>query len=500
MSVIFDTKEAVFFIGGRGDKSGDKYAGGGCTKTFWGDINDPSKTLADVMDANGGVLSDILASLGDTACDVVTNGSGKVRITKVDGGYFTDCSAGLIVRAVFAATYTSGRYEVTAVDGVNGDWIDIDETYSADTTCSAQVGGAFPNLQDALDLADSDTYSVYILDNKDETITTKIDFDTHSGAADSHVFIIGMNADCTVEEEITIATTTELSNGILCFADGLDYSEWRNIDFDAGNKTDDGAYCVYNNFIGSHSHKFIECKFRGASSAGVYWKGLYFRFFGCDFYDNTGYGLNMPSWAAAYGIMSNCSLHDNVGGGALWGCKSCVIDFCKFYDNTTIGLDVSDGGDYAIIVNNTAYINDGDGFEIDDAAIDTVVFNNASVGNGGYGFDLQGKTIPPAFFGYNLAAGNTGNGSDTTHCTECLDTAFANFRHGNNIASVQAAAEIFTSVEDDSEDFTPKAGSDLIDAGFDGGYGEMDIGAVQSANGGGGGGLLTSLGMSGGFD
>ena len=81
MSVIFESKDSVFFVGGRGAKTGDQYAGGGCTKDFWGDLNNPNKTLADVMDTNGLALSSVAAGLGNTACDVVSNGSGKVRIT-----------------------------------------------------------------------------------------------------------------------------------------------------------------------------------------------------------------------------------------------------------------------------------------------------------------------------------------------------------------------------------------------------------------------------------
>ncbi|HUS72882.1 MAG TPA: hypothetical protein VMY06_07420, partial [Sedimentisphaerales bacterium] len=157
MPIIFDSKDAVFFVGGRGTKEGDTVAGGGCTKDFWGDLKNPSKTLAEVMDANGKPLSSILASLGNTACDVVNNGSGKVRITKAGQGYFMGCCAGLIARIDFAAVYTDGRYEVIAVDGANGDWVDIDETYSADTTCGTQVGGAFPSLQIASDNTDANS-------------------------------------------------------------------------------------------------------------------------------------------------------------------------------------------------------------------------------------------------------------------------------------------------------------------------------------------------------
>jgi hypothetical protein len=201
MSVIFDTKDSVFFVGGRGAKTGDQYAGGGCTKDFWGDLKNPSKSLSDVMGTNGEQLSDVAASLGDAACDVENNGSGKVRIIKSGLGYFTNCSAGLIANVNFAGVYTNGRYEVINVDSGSGNWVDIDESYSSDTTCGTWVGGAFNKLQQALDNTDANAgsaHNVYILTNKDETFSAagdQIDVDAGGGSKTSNTWkrIIGIN-------------------------------------------------------------------------------------------------------------------------------------------------------------------------------------------------------------------------------------------------------------------------------------------------------------------
>lgn len=203
MSIIFDSKDSVFFVGGRGTKTGDSFGGGGCTKEFWGDLKNPSKTLADVMDENGFSLSNILASMGVGACDVVNNGSGKIRVTKAGQGYFTGCCAGLIARIQFAAVYTDGRYEVIAVDGANGDWVDIDETYSADTTCGISVGGAFPKIQFASDCTDANSaypHNVDILTNKEELFTgagDEIDIDVGGGnpALSTWKRVIGIDDD-----------------------------------------------------------------------------------------------------------------------------------------------------------------------------------------------------------------------------------------------------------------------------------------------------------------
>jgi hypothetical protein len=205
MSVIFESKDAVFFVGGRGAKIGDQYAGGGCTKDFWGDINSPVKSLSDVMDANGGPLSATAAWSGSgNACTVTNNGSGKVRITKSDA--FANCAAGLVanVSGLMVVFYPNGddRYEVLAVDG-SGNYIDIDLAYVADDTCDVKAGGAFETIQNASDntTASSATpQNVYILTNKDETFTgagDQIDLDTGQGTVVNNTdkYIIGIDAD-----------------------------------------------------------------------------------------------------------------------------------------------------------------------------------------------------------------------------------------------------------------------------------------------------------------
>ncbi|HIJ53456.1 MAG TPA: hypothetical protein HPP66_09930 [Planctomycetes bacterium] len=273
MPIIFDSKDAVFFVGGRGAQSDNPYAGGGCTKDFWGDLNSPSKTLADVMDANGGCLSSVYASLGDTACDVITNGSGKVRITKSGEGWFTDCCVGLIVRAGFAATYTSGRYEVTAVDG-SGDWIDIDETYSADTTCSAEVGGALPNLRIASDNTDANSttpHNVYILTNNAQTFAStadKIDIDTGGGDLASNTWkrIIGIDNDGVELADGLFVTIDANNKACDCInVDQVDNIEFRHIyAYNTG-----GSFSGYNFDKTANHYGFIlkECKATDSSYA-----------------------------------------------------------------------------------------------------------------------------------------------------------------------------------------------------------------------------------------
>lgn len=272
MPIIFDSKDAVFFVGGRGGKEGDQYAGGGCTKEFWGNLNSPDKTLADVMDANGGVLSSVLA--GTIGCNVVDNGSGKVRLTSPGNSYFTDCCAGLITRCIFTSVYASGRYEVIAVDENNGDWIDIDEPYSADTTSTAQVGGAFNKIQQAADNSDANAttpHNVEILTNKAETFTStasSIDIDAGGGDLASNTWkrIIGIDNDGVELADGLFVTIDANNKACDCInVDQVDNIEFRHIyAYNTG-----GSFSGYNFDKTANHYGFIlkECKATDSSYA-----------------------------------------------------------------------------------------------------------------------------------------------------------------------------------------------------------------------------------------
>jgi len=196
MPIIFDSKDSVFFIGGNGTKAGSANSGG-LTKEAWGDLDNPNLQLSDVMNLNGAAKGGYYFPEYFT---VTNNGSGKLRITKEGEGLFSECIAGLIALVNFTAVYSLGRYEVIAVDGANGDWVDIDETYSADTTCGIAVGGAFPSIQYASDCTDASSaypHNVTILTNKDETFTSasRIDIDAGGGDLSSNTWkrIIGID-------------------------------------------------------------------------------------------------------------------------------------------------------------------------------------------------------------------------------------------------------------------------------------------------------------------
>ena len=199
MAIVFSDFNTVFFVGGRGTKAGDANAGGGAVKTDWEGVL--GKNLANVMGSDGEPLSNASAWNGSqTACTVTSSGGGKVLITKT--GAFASVSEGLVANVKFAGLYSDGRYRVNG-NSLTANTIEIELTWSANTTCDVKVGGAFNKLQTALDNTDasaSSPHNVTILTNKAETFSgavDQIDVDTGggNGSAGTWKRIIGVDND-----------------------------------------------------------------------------------------------------------------------------------------------------------------------------------------------------------------------------------------------------------------------------------------------------------------
>ncbi len=459
----------VVIVGGLGNQNlRDTTHGGGARQAEW-DAGSPS----DFIGTNG-QSKDI--SIGAVVSD---NGSSDVRLT--NAGDFTNTNVGVLVACNnFSALYDNGVYVVTATDG--SDYIDLgDLSYQApgngEPTVNCIVGGAWDNLQDALDHAVIDRgfggSSRTILTNSDETIASTINVDAHSGSADSHIVIRGVNSSLVEDGTRPVITTNaSLANGLVQFFNAVDYTEWHNIDFNANgaNKAD---YCVFNPGAESTSnyHVFVNCIFRNAVDVGavLHFSGRWY-FISCEFCDS-GYGILLDG---SISVMLGCSVHDNTSHGIQVSQQYMTLAYNLIYGNGDNGVMSDSASDYLKLIHNTSYGNTGDGFQIDDEADMSLVVNNSSVGNGAYGYDLQGKMIKPlAYFSNNHSYNNT-----TAHYSEGIDSTFADFRHGSN----QTGNPKFTG----PTDFLPDTGSDLIGTGLPGafiagGSGSVDIGAVQSA-------------------
>ena len=190
-------EHTLHFVGGQGDKTGGSPTGGGCTRAEWENSSGINQTLDNIMGTNGEPLCD--GTTADATIGGTYPGYGNyVRLTRTAGDSFagSGVKVGTIVYVNFAGTYIDGYYIIVAVGDGGGDVIDIKAVVignQAGNTC--YVGGAFDDLQDALDnvpVGSAAMGSRWIYTCLDETATFEMNTDGDKDE-DAHVWIIGYN-------------------------------------------------------------------------------------------------------------------------------------------------------------------------------------------------------------------------------------------------------------------------------------------------------------------
>jgi hypothetical protein len=378
MALVFDDVETVVFVGGRGSKAGDANAGGGASRSAWKDSQGLNKTLANVMGANGEPLSASGAWGGSgNACNVTNNGSGYCRISATGYGFFSNCKVGLIANVNFAATYADGRYRVIAVDGSNGDWIDILENHSSDTTCDVKVGGAFDNLQRALDNSNAGTYSVWIYTNKGETLAASIDCDVGEGSNSDNAWkrVIGIDDN---GDELTEGSYVDYDgNGgaFNVFTIAINNLEFAHIHAKNATNYSGWGWSGVRYWTVFRECKSIGCRYginggwggRTVSIAGGYYSSSYEAIRGDDVYgwDILGVEVEVTSSYAAIQLLGGTSIRNTVVNGCLITKNG---NGCGVY--TALGTTV---------VKNTTMYKVADGIEINEPDAGIVQYNNVIV-------------------------------------------------------------------------------------------------------------------------
>jgi hypothetical protein len=361
---VFGIEDTVFFVGGRGTKAGDASAGGGCTKGFWGDLKNPSKSLSDVMDVNGDPLSDASSWGGaGTACTVTESAAGNVLITKA--GAFANVSALLVANVNFAAAYNDGRYRVNAASLTN-DTIELELTWSANVTCDVKVGGAFEKLQTALDDTTADwpltPHNVDILTNKDETFSgtsDQIDVDTGggSGSYGRYKRIIGIDNDGV---ELAAGSYVEFdANGYACHVFkvlNVHCIEFRHICASDAANTHYGFYITATGYYQGFLLK--DCKSTGCKY-GVYSDTFYIRgltIMGGYYSSATGPALCFQAcrWVNVLGVELVGSLAGALIDGDVVG--TLLVDGCVLRKTGNYGLGVySNNWDTFLVIRNCVF-------------------------------------------------------------------------------------------------------------------------------------------------
>ena len=385
MATIFNTNDAVFFVGGRGTKTGDADAGGGAAKEAWEGALD--ENLANVMGTNGEPLSDSSAWNGSkSACNIANNGGSKVRITKT--GAFSFCTTGLIANVDFYSAYFDGRYEVTAVDG-SGNYIDIDLTFMSTEMCDVKVGGAFDKLQTALDNTDASAgspHNVTIFTNKPETLSgvgDQIDVDTGggNGSAGTWKRIIGVDDD-----------GAELAEGSYVDYDGNGQSchvfkilnvqciELRHICALDSADSHYGFYITATDYCQGfllNDCKSTDCKY-GVYSDTIRIRGI--TIIGGHYSSATGPALylNGSRWVFVIGTELAGSLAGALIDGDVVG--TLVVDGCVLYKTGNfVGGVYTDSWDTFLIVRNCVFYNIDDCIKLNDPESRLVQYNNIFV-------------------------------------------------------------------------------------------------------------------------
>jgi hypothetical protein len=385
MATVFSDFDTVFFVGGRGTKAGDANAGGGAVKTDWEGAL--SKNLANVMGSNGEPLSDSSTWNGSkTACTVTSSGGGKVLITKT--GAFASVKEGLIANVRFAGVYSDGRYRVNS-NYLTNDTIEIELTYSSDTTCDVKVGGAFNRLQSALDNTDagaSTPHNVDILTNKPETFigySDQIDVDAGGGDGSAGTWkrIIGIDDN-----------GAELSEGSYVLFDGNGQSchvfkimnvqciEIRHIYTKHSLDTYYGFYITASSFCQGfllRDCKSIDCKY-GVYSDTYYIRGLSISG-GC-YSSATGPALYFSS--CRWVDVLNAELTGNSAGALINGnvVGTLLIDGCVFRKTSNYSGGVyTNTWDTFVVIRNCVFYNIDDCIKLNDPESRLVQYNNIFV-------------------------------------------------------------------------------------------------------------------------
>lgn len=302
----------IYIVGGTGDGSSASDNNGG----GYNESSPASLTWLNTQGSNGSPLDNVVGAT------VTNNGSSQLRITSV--GNFSNSLVGILVNLVFAGTYTDGRYEIiTATDN----YIDVNITYSADTTADAVVGGA---------LADPNT-GAGLIGDADELRISQGPYTTPN----VNNYLLEMTHVVTATDNYTETTNQVRVIGV----DGVDGEpDFNNpIVFD-GQDTNLGVR-VLTNYLFVNLHSTNPGSGPCFDSTGGQDRLYYLR---CKA-DRGSIGISGDDNCSAVG----CEVWNNSNHGIEFDNDSRII-YCLAYDNLNVGLD-SDGNSF--VMGNKSYDN-----------------------------------------------------------------------------------------------------------------------------------------------
>jgi hypothetical protein len=384
--------------------------------------------------------------------------------------------------------------------------VDRSTGLTAGTGVTINIGGAFNTISAAFGPAIA-CNTVWIKNTGTYTATSTITSSLQSGGSSMNggpFVVAGYGTTRGDTGQVTWTTSTNSVN-LFTFSYSAGYGTgwvFANIKFTNTAGTPGGGLFIGNNAGRVVNLNVVNCYFSGFTSgidAGNFGNT---NDFSNIFVENTeitactGYGFQNTA-----GVLVNCFIHANAGGGVyFWGSSDPVMSFvlvrCTIYDNTGIGINsVGTGqpGYQLVVINCNVVSNTSDGILFDNTASSgsgiLFVANTIIVSNGGYGIHSA------------LTLAGTNNLATFIEFTN----AFYNNASGNssNVTNILTAGNVILtgspfnspSTGDFSLNGTSGAGAACKGAGFQGTLAgavggatsaAIDIGAVQSAGGGGG--------------
>jgi len=404
----------------------------------------------------------------DLAVDAITN----TKVTSASHS-FVATDVGNLINISAGGSWTLGFYEIVSVSG-GAATLDRSPAAAGTTGGTYAVGGALATVTKFFaNLTNGNT--AYMKATGSYTVTTPDAFHSTENAG---IRIIGYTSTRTDNGRVTWTTAT---NSTRLLNLGLSKSLlFKNIHFTntAGTKADAWhadtgiAYgigadnCIFDGFaVGINGDYNVDYDFRNLMLTN------------CEIKNCTSHGV-ITSVATAVG----CFIHDNGGSG--WRCVrpvdggNTVLERCVIYNNTSHGVMWDNGSTTgALVLINTDVVKNGaDGVFVNSTAdpFNLISINSLYTQNTGYGINANGASVYIYVF-KNNAYWNNSTAALNGYTADASDITLT----GNPFNNVGTDFGLNASAG---------AGGACRGAGFEGnlaGSGSIDIGAVQTAGGGG---------------
>lgn len=288
------------------------------------------------------------------------------------------------------------------------------------------------------------------------TPSVQVDIDTASGSSSNFITVQGVNSSGTLDGTLPVIQASAAIGAVFAMGSAINHYRFLNLHLNGNSNATDAFRSTATN---NDQLDFMFCRFSGATNDGLVHRSDAVNIVQCEADNNGAVGIEVEfRGAAGRTKIIGCSIHDNGDDGVFVDSRSQVLD-CYIYDNAGIGLVGDTESDGLIIRGNTIYGNTGGGASFADL-IGCHITNNTFVDNGGYGLDLNSASLLNAYIDFNHFHGNTSGPAFNSGAITSGNINTSGIGT-NNVSGDPLFADPANG------DFTPGAGSPLLNAGID---------------------------------